>query len=145
MVLNINAGSLTKLKLEKAWAKLSNEQQSAWLAALEPHVGKSKPFSWAESFVAKAIKKSAEFGKGGKTFVKALINAFGERSPAGDAVTDANGQVVSDPDLSDNENVPLKEGVRDYFAREVLPHVPDAYIDETVSGPLTTSLRSATI
>ena len=34
-----------------------------------------------------------------------------------------------DPDLRDTENVPLKENIEAYFAREVLPHVPDAWID----------------
>lgn len=34
-----------------------------------------------------------------------------------------------DANLRDFENVPLLEGINDYFAREVLPHVPDAWID----------------
>lgn len=34
-----------------------------------------------------------------------------------------------DAELRDTENVPLKENVEEYFAREVLPHVPDAWID----------------
>ncbi len=40
-------------------------------------------------------------------------------------------QVVYEPDseLRDTENVPLKEDVEEYFKREVLPHVPDAWID----------------
>lgn len=33
--------------------------------------------------------------------------------------------------LRDNENVPLGESVYDYFEREVKPHVPDAWIDES--------------
>ena len=40
------------------------------------------------------------------------------------------GQVEADPSLRDYENVPLGEDVREYFEREVLPHVPDAWIDE---------------
>ncbi|MET4696259.1 type I restriction-modification system subunit M [Endozoicomonas lisbonensis] len=39
------------------------------------------------------------------------------------------GQPEANPDLRDNENVPLSESIEDYFAREVLPHVPDAWID----------------
>ncbi len=35
-----------------------------------------------------------------------------------------------DPKLRDFENVPLKESIEAYFQREVLPHVPDAWIDE---------------
>jgi type I restriction enzyme M protein len=34
-----------------------------------------------------------------------------------------------DPALRDAENVPLKENIDKYFKREVLPHVPDAWID----------------
>ena len=35
------------------------------------------------------------------------------------------------PDLRDFENMPLKQDIDDYFAREVLPHVPDAWMDRT--------------
>jgi len=54
------------------------------------------------------------------------------------SVTDPDGEVqmekgapVPDPDLRDFENVPLNEDIDEYFAREVLPHVPDAWIDRT--------------
>ena len=39
------------------------------------------------------------------------------------------GQPQPDPALRDTENVPLDEAVEGYFAREVLPHAPDAWID----------------
>ena len=41
------------------------------------------------------------------------------------------GQPEADAGLRDNENVPLGESVYDYFEREVKPHVPDAWIDES--------------
>jgi type I restriction enzyme M protein len=37
----------------------------------------------------------------------------------------------ADVDLRDFENVPLKESIDAYFRREVLPHVPDAWMDRT--------------
>lgn len=40
------------------------------------------------------------------------------------------GQKQPDSALRDTENVPLSEDVAAYFAREVLPHAPDAWIDE---------------
>ena len=40
------------------------------------------------------------------------------------------GQKQADSALRDTENVPLTEDVAAYFAREVLPHAPDAWIDE---------------
>ena len=36
-----------------------------------------------------------------------------------------------DANLRDAENVPLGESISDFFAREVWPHVPDAWIDES--------------
>ncbi|MBF0214721.1 MAG: SAM-dependent DNA methyltransferase [Magnetococcales bacterium] len=36
-----------------------------------------------------------------------------------------------DPDLRDFENIPLKEDIDVYFAREVTPHVPDAWMDRS--------------
>jgi type I restriction enzyme M protein len=40
------------------------------------------------------------------------------------------GKPAPDADLRDTENVPLSEDVEAYFAREVLPHAADAWIDE---------------
>ena len=40
-------------------------------------------------------------------------------------------EIEADADLRDTENVPLKEDIHEYFEREVLPHVPDAWIDES--------------
>ena len=41
------------------------------------------------------------------------------------------GKPQADPALRDTENVPLKEDIPEYFAREVLPYAPDAWIDES--------------
>ncbi len=41
------------------------------------------------------------------------------------------GKPVADSALRDAENVPLNEAVEAYFTREVKPHAPDAWIDET--------------
>lgn len=42
----------------------------------------------------------------------------------------------ADGDLRDTENVPLDQDIHEYFEREVLHHIPDAWIDEnkTVKG-----------
>lgn len=39
------------------------------------------------------------------------------------------GKKQLDTSMRDTENVPLKEDINDYFAREVLPFAPDAWID----------------
>ena len=41
------------------------------------------------------------------------------------------GKKVADSDLRDTENVPMEEDIDAYFAREVLPYAPDAWIDKT--------------
>ena len=43
------------------------------------------------------------------------------------------GKPQPDASLRDTENVPLKEDIRTYFEREVLPFAPDAWIDEDKS------------
>ena len=43
------------------------------------------------------------------------------------------GKPVADTALRDTENVPLKEDIKKYFEREVLPFAPDAWIDEKKS------------
>ncbi len=62
---------------------------------------------------------------------KAILTALGERDEAAEVCRDAKGAVEPDPDLGDNENVPLGEDIAAYMEREVLPHVPDAWVDET--------------
>src|SRR5699024_5271473 len=63
--------------------------------------------------------------------LKALLAALSEKDETADiCVKNKKGDVEADPDLRDTENVPLKEDIHDYFEREVLPHVPDAWIDE---------------
>jgi type I restriction enzyme M protein len=41
----------------------------------------------------------------------------------------SKGKNQPDTSLRDTENVPLNEDISTYFKREVLPHVPDAWID----------------
>jgi type I restriction enzyme M protein len=57
-----------------------------------------------------------------------------ERDAKGNIVKETKGkrkgQPKPDTSLRDTENVPLSEEVEAYFQREVLPHAPDAWIDE---------------
>jgi type I restriction enzyme M protein len=54
-----------------------------------------------------------------------------ERDETAKICLDADGNPEPDPELRDYENVPLKEDIHAYFEREVKPHVPDAWIDES--------------
>ena len=61
---------------------------------------------------------------------KAILNAAAQSDVDAPVVSNRKGQSVPDPDLRDNENVPLTEDITGYMAREVLPHVPDAWVDK---------------
>jgi len=63
---------------------------------------------------------------------KAIFSALSERDETAVVCKDKNGDPEPDPNLRDYERVPLREDVYEYFKREVLPHVPDAWIDENV-------------
>jgi len=76
-----------------------------------------------------AFLKAAGIKKLGKGALKAALACFGERDATAQSVLDDKGNPQADSDLREFENVPLKESIDDYFAREVLPHVPDAWID----------------
>jgi type I restriction enzyme M protein len=60
---------------------------------------------------------------------KGIVSGLSERDTAADICTDAKANPEPDPELRDYENVPLGENIDQYFSREVLPHVPDAWID----------------
>jgi type I restriction enzyme M protein len=65
------------------------------------------------------------------TELKAVCAALGERDENAEICTDKQGKPEPDADLRDTETVPLKESIEAYFQREVLPHVPDAWIDHS--------------
>ena len=63
--------------------------------------------------------------------LKAILSALSEKDETADICVDSKGNPEPDPDLRDTENVPIKEDIHEYLEREVKPHVPDAWIDET--------------
>ena len=62
---------------------------------------------------------------------KAILAALSERDADAAVCRDRRGAPQPDTTLRDTETVPLEEDVRAYMAREVAPHVPDAWIDES--------------
>jgi len=85
---------------------------------------------------------------------KAILNALSEKDPTADICMDSKGNPEPDPDLRDNENISLPEKIKlplpldydnktgleelvelvkdhceEYMKKEVLPHVPDAWVD----------------
>ncbi|MET8648916.1 type I restriction-modification system subunit M [Nocardia aurea] len=77
-----------------------------------------------------AVGAAGEPWPTGAAFAKLFRDALGVRDPEGEIQT-VRGEPEPDPELRDYENVPLKEDVEEYLSREVLPHVPDAWIDHS--------------
>jgi len=72
---------------------------------------------------------------------KSILNAVSRKNEDAEQVIkkkEKDGTIVyeSDSDLRDTENVPLDEDIQSYFEREVLQHIPFAWIDhsKTVKG-----------
>ena len=63
--------------------------------------------------------------------LKAVMSALSERDDTADICRNRKGEPEADTGLRDYENVPLKDDIEEYMMREVLPHVPDAWVDES--------------
>lgn len=66
---------------------------------------------------------------------KAMVEAMAIRDEDAPPETDKNDDPIADTSLRDTENVPLGEAIDDYMAREVLPYVPDAWVDHDKTRP----------
>jgi type I restriction enzyme M protein len=66
---------------------------------------------------------------------RAVFSTLSERDETAAICRDKDGNPEPDPELRDSESVPLSESVEAFFAREVLPHVSDAWIDTAKRDP----------
>src|SRR3989338_6929776 len=64
--------------------------------------------------------------------LKAITTALSERDESADVCTDKDNHPESDSELRDTENIPWEQDIQQYFAKEVLPYVPDAWINESI-------------
>jgi type I restriction enzyme M protein len=69
--------------------------------------------------------------KVGAPVQKAIEAALGVPDEDAAICRDKNGNPEPNPLLRDYEQVPLCEDWQDYVAREVMPFVPDAWVDQT--------------
>jgi len=125
-----SAERIAKVLEEKALQKLDSAAQQQLMVALQT-MDASVLHCNREQF-SKLLKKALAVHSVSLSTseLKALMSALSERDPEADMCM-TKGQPEADAGLRDNENVPLGESVHEYFAREVIPHVPDAWIDES--------------
>jgi type I restriction enzyme M protein len=62
---------------------------------------------------------------------KAILDSLSERDETAETVLVSKGNPLPDSELRDFENVPLGVKIDEYMKREVLPYVPDAWVDNT--------------
>jgi len=127
-----DAERLASLTADKGWAKLDGTLQSAIVTALG-QFPEAKLLS-RDKFKKQLTKLLGEAKLPAPAF-KLLVNHLAEQDDAAE-VCKSKGEPEANPDLRDNENVPLGEDIYEYLQREVLPHVPDAWIDTSKTDPL---------
>ena len=156
----IDAGSFWQ-KMRKSLGSKRKEMSDEHIATVTQLFGDFAEAELATVFdadgkeVARQVIAAAEFAPkpptGGKVKVAPIARIFKNqdfgyitltverplRDEAGKVVLgqkgNAKGKPQPDSSLRDTENVPLGEDTKDYFKREVLPHAPDAWIDEAKS------------
>lgn len=119
----------TLAALENARALAKWDGREAFVDALRGAVGSVWRTKAEATDALRGLARAA--GVGWPTtaaLLKGIWGAVAVTDPQGE-VQKAAGKVLPDPDLRDFENVPLDEDVEEYFRREVIPHVPDAWID----------------
>lgn len=139
---------IERVKEQKAFINLAvSKKKNPETKAIEEHAGREQQklilgmlrtlpdtvFQDRDAF-EKVLKKAikTEGLKIAAPVYKAILTALSERDESGAICRDKKGNPEPDSDLRDTENVPLKEDIDTYFTRDVTPHVPDAWISESV-------------
>jgi type I restriction enzyme M protein len=136
----VTGETLGLIRQEKAWGKLDDDQKAELTARLD---ALSVTEADGKDTLARLL------GPVPKAIEKALWATLAVRDPEAPVIANRKGEPEPDPELRDNENVPLpqiavswaadpaerlrtleyRSPVRDYVSAEVLPYVPDAWVD----------------
>jgi len=144
----ITDGTLAAVRADRKLAKLHPDVLDSLATALAEHAGLADT---DRRTVAKTVDPLLRAAGLATPQQKAVWDPLAVRDPDAPAVTNRKGEPEPDPDLRDQENVPLPEvrvgyeedpshrlatleyrtAVEDHLDREVHPYVPDAWIDHT--------------
>ena len=127
-------GKLQLIDASSFWQKMRKSLGSKRKELSPEHIDEvTRVFGDFEEFTRDGVPISRIFGNEDFGY-RTITVERPERDAAGNAVLGAKGKgkgkPVPDANLRDTENVPLNEDIETYFKREVLPHVPDAWIDD---------------
>jgi type I restriction enzyme M protein len=139
--------TLAALAVDSKVAKLDDQARESLSAAVQAWRGESMGDASVATKRVKELMKT--LGLKGKPLETAILDALAVRDGDAEPVTDTKGDVQPDPELRDNENVPLpsvrvtyetdveprlattdyRSAIADYVEAEVHPYVPDAWVD----------------
>jgi type I restriction enzyme M protein len=144
---DVNEETLARMDAEPRLTKTDPGTRAELRSEVERWVGER--FSLEDALRKRVVDLMKDLGLKGRPLEKALVACFAVRDPEAEVVTDSRGDAQPDPELRDNENVPLpptpvsfeadvterlnsleyRTAIRDYVEAEVLPYVPDAWVD----------------
>lgn len=146
---NLSKERIERVKYEKAFQNLATSRKKGEAGEKQVEEGIALQQAIISTLLKnrsdKLIKNRDEFTKQLKelfkkeelavpnAIFKAILNGLSERDEAADICMKNKTTAEADTELRDYESIPLKEDIQEYFEQEVLPHVPDAWIDETKS------------
>ena len=113
-------------KMRKSLGSKRKELSDDHIAEITRLFGEAKEVS-IDGVPISRIFKTTDFGYQTITVERPLLKKNGQ--PQLETKGKRKGQPKPDSKLRDSEEVPLGEDVDEYFQREVVPHVPDAWID----------------
>jgi type I restriction enzyme M protein len=117
-----DADRLEALQNDKAFAKLKDGLDGEILTSLS-NIADDK-------IMDRVLFKKALNLKLTTSHFKLIQKHVAEHDDEAKLCRDSKGKLEANTDLRDYENIPLGEDINGYFAREVTPHVPLAWIDE---------------
>ena len=144
----INDDTLAAVSVDKKIAKIDLDQREALLNQLRTHSGTTYATeNEARQVVQDALLRAT--AEKPAALVTAVVDALAIRDPDAPIITDRSGTPQPDPDLRDQENVPLppmtvvfepdptarletidyRSAIEGYLESEVHPYVPDAWYD----------------
>ena len=141
---------IARLEEQRAFAQLAASRKKGAAKAKEEKAGRAQQAAireLVEGLPAKRYLDRGEFEaelaaaarraglKLAAPLKKAVLAALSERNDAAEICRDREGRPEPDPELRDTESVPLGEDIEAFFAREVAPHVPEAWIDTARRDP----------
>jgi type I restriction enzyme M protein len=142
----VSEETLAVARVDRKLAKMDDEAREQLVSDLTEYAGLLS--ADRETLAVKLAPVFARFGLT-RDQENAVWEALAVRDPEAPIITDGRGNSLPDPELRDHENVPLPEGrgaygvdvssrlqspeyraaIQDYMEREVLPYVPDAWVD----------------